>query len=1018
MKKLALCYILFLIVSLASSASANEMRKLFITPPDSTKTKVWWFHGEDSVTKEGITADLEAFRRQGIGGIVYYDQVHGKGIGAPQLMSPQWWDAVLFSAKEAKRLGLSFEANVGNGYVAGGPWITPETGMKRVASSELLFDGTHELDTVLPVPVPAGGYFRDIATLAIPARNHESITMLSDSVIRSNNPKDTIIISTDCGKEFTARSLTYIIGGRAKARTLAMNYPGKPDEEFYGCLYRKLPAPGVLEVSDDGVNYRKVADIDPRYRNHGGVKFKTISFPATTGRFFRIRLHDWGSGNPDDDRMSIEDVTLHQDALTYAWEEKAALVSEYVDGNLTPSYSPEETISRDEIVNLSPYVDENGRLKCAALPKGKWIIMRFGAISTGAKTKHGRKGALGLECDKLSSIGATTQWTNYVKPLVDSIRANGYDIEGIAMDSHEAGPQNWTAGFEKDFSERNGYDIIPFLPAMTGYVIENPETTAGFLHDLRRTLSQLSAERYYGAFDSLARKEGLRFTAQAIGGALCLTGDNIEIKKFIDKPQGEFWAYQTDGSYDIKDCSSAAHLYGKRIASGEAFTDAKYSHKPADIKHLADYACAFGINEFVVCASAYQPSLEGIPGNTANGRQYCLNRNNTFWEFTKPMWDSQARCNFLLRQGEPVVDLGVYLGDDVPIRIISHRLPEIPAGFNFDGFTTDALMTMTVNENEEIVLPSGMKYSAITLPATALPDIVAEKIMDLKKQGAVIFNPNDGEKLPEFLKAANVTPDIAFNPQDSIFFAHRKLENMDIYFIDNHADSPISDTFTFNSSRCHAEKWDHTTGAISALRFKSNADGMNALDLTLAPHESIFVILHDLHDSPQYVNRSAADTFTLNDGWSAWFDPAMGGPGTVDSYKLEDYTISSDSRIKHFSGTAIFSNSFEATPDNSTDYELKIDGFSDVAEVFVNDCYAGSIWCSPWTLDITPYIISGDNKIALKVANSLYNRMIGDLALPENERFTFASTPIVDSDTPLVPSGISGPVSITRYIKD
>lgn len=57
----------------------HDVRQSFITPPDSTRTKVWWFHGEDSVTHEGITADLEAFRRQGIGGLVYYDQVHGKG---------------------------------------------------------------------------------------------------------------------------------------------------------------------------------------------------------------------------------------------------------------------------------------------------------------------------------------------------------------------------------------------------------------------------------------------------------------------------------------------------------------------------------------------------------------------------------------------------------------------------------------------------------------------------------------------------------------------------------------------------------------------------------------------------------------------------------------------------------------------------------------------------------------------------------------------------------------------------
>lgn len=118
------------------------------------------------------------------------------------------------------------------------------------------------------------------------------------------------------------------------------------------------------------------------------------------------------------------------------------------------------------------------------------FVMRFGAISTGAKTKHGRKEALGLECDKLSPLGAECQWKSYIGPLVDSIRSNGLDIEGVTMDSHEAGPQNWTTGFDHEFAARNGYDMLPFLPAMAGYIVDSPDKTSKFLHDLRRTLSR------------------------------------------------------------------------------------------------------------------------------------------------------------------------------------------------------------------------------------------------------------------------------------------------------------------------------------------------------------------------------------------------------------------------------------------------------------------------------------------------------------------------------------------------
>ena len=108
----------------------------FDHPQDSARTKLWWFFGETETTREGITADLEAFKQQGVGGVVYYDQVHGKGEGADKVFDSHWWQSLIFASQEAKRLGLSFEANIGNGYVAGGRWITPDRSMQRLAVSE------------------------------------------------------------------------------------------------------------------------------------------------------------------------------------------------------------------------------------------------------------------------------------------------------------------------------------------------------------------------------------------------------------------------------------------------------------------------------------------------------------------------------------------------------------------------------------------------------------------------------------------------------------------------------------------------------------------------------------------------------------------------------------------------------------------------------------------------------------------------------------------------------------------
>lgn len=122
----------------------------FSSAPDSSRTKVSWFNGETETTREGITADLEAFKKAGVGGVVYYDQVHGDAKEKFSVFSPEWRDALKFSASEAKRLGRSFEINLSNGFVAGGPWITKRLSMKRLCKSEVMVDCGSKFDGVLP----------------------------------------------------------------------------------------------------------------------------------------------------------------------------------------------------------------------------------------------------------------------------------------------------------------------------------------------------------------------------------------------------------------------------------------------------------------------------------------------------------------------------------------------------------------------------------------------------------------------------------------------------------------------------------------------------------------------------------------------------------------------------------------------------------------------------------------------------------------------------------------------------
>ena len=124
-----IAYLVLLMITGLGKVSAqvdNELVGLWRKPSFEYRMKAWWFFGYERTTDEGITADVEALRDAGFGGVVYYDQNHAKNPvanGAEDAFSASWWRHLRFAANEARRTGLSFELNISNGYCAGGRWI-------------------------------------------------------------------------------------------------------------------------------------------------------------------------------------------------------------------------------------------------------------------------------------------------------------------------------------------------------------------------------------------------------------------------------------------------------------------------------------------------------------------------------------------------------------------------------------------------------------------------------------------------------------------------------------------------------------------------------------------------------------------------------------------------------------------------------------------------------------------------------------------------------------------------------
>ncbi len=1080
-----------------SLAASDPLAAAFATPPVSAKPTLWWFWGETVTTDHGITQDLEAMRRAGFGGVVIYEQVFTDRPDALKSLSPEWLARFRFAAAECARLSLTLETNISSGFVAGGPWITPALAMQRMVSSEIVVDGGRPVSLPLPQPPTRLDYYRDVAVLAYPAP--AGADALPEPVRTSTpadidlpalfNPKaqriripasaenQRVLINLDYGRPVTTRSLTYSQRTNAKALIIATQMPTSWADDFYGENMRLNPPLGWLEVSGDTRTWLRVAQLPAIGYQHDTWTAQTVTFPAATGRHFRLNFENWGRNfRSNDTDLIIGNIELRGEARIDQWERKTGNVVDFSNPDLTPAYTGDEIIDPARILDITPHLAADGRLTWDA-PPGRWTILRLGLTPTGAKTKHGRPENMGLECDKLSAAAVRVQWENYVGVLLREVKkVPGAKIAGVGIDSNEHGSQNWTPDFLQQFARRRGYDLRAFLPVMMGRVVGSREQSDEILHDVRRTTADLMSDEYFGTFQKLCHAEGMTSTAQAPGIATCLPSDNIQAKGRTDIPMGEFWMTQTDGTIDCKEAASAAHVYGLPIAAAEAFTGSKADADPAMMKPFADAALALGINKFVVLASVHQPWDDRKPGVTEDRFYLPYQRHNTWWEDSTPFWDTLSRSSHMLRQGLPVVDLLYHLGNDTPLKIATHRLrPAPPAGYDYDVCGDEVLLTRTRVENGRIVLPDGMSYRILVLAGGRhLSAPAARHLHALVTAGATVLGPVKPEGSPSFtdgpagdaevrriadelwgpgplssagekttglgrviwghtpaeaLATLNLTPD--FSPLTNLssaklLFTHRRTSDRDIYFVANHGTTGTSGHARFRITGRIPELWNPETGDIATIDGWRETDGATTVPLVLESHASTFVIFRP-PTAPSFAKNPPAPPALINDTpvlatidgpWSVHFTPGWGAPENIALAQLASWTDHTTPGVRHYSGSATYTVAFDLHALPSTGRVLlDLGKVAVIASIKLNNHDLGIAWKAPYALDASDALRPGRNTLEVRVANLWVNRLIADSALPESERKTWVTWNPYKNTDPLRPSGLLGPVTLRHLTR-
>jgi len=83
-----------------------------------------------------------------------------------------------------------------------------------------------------------------------------------------------------------------------------------------------------------------------------------------------------------------------------------------------------------------------------------------------------------------------------------------------------------------------------------------------------------------------------------------------------------------------------------------------------------------------------------------------------------------------------------------------------------------------------------------------------------------------------------------------------------------------------------------------------------------------------------------------------------------------------------------------------------------MAEVTVNGKSLGLVWHAPYRVDVTNALKPGANEITIKVTNAWVNRLIGDEQPGVEKKYTFADVKPYKANSPLLPSGLLGPVQV------
>ncbi len=743
-----------------SPSNEGLNRNSFQNPSSENSIHAWWHWLDNSITREGITKDLEAMKSQGISTVTILNVglLGEKDMGVPQIKfnTPEWYEMFEWALHEARRLDMHVGAHNCDGWSSsGGPWITPEYSMKRCTWSKTVVRGSGQTVIQLSQPKKNLDYYKDIRVVAFPTKDQTSSFVeikpeislngkLTGDLLYDSNPFSGVSVN-DSSEINIAFSKKFI------ATKIAIH----PRMEFTWGNLEGINYQIELKTSDDGKNFKQFQRLEGTPLN----KTSIIEIHPVNAKYYKLifrKIDSLGFGTMQISELELLDKDEkpgYNTSIPFHLEKTVTTMANKAGDILQQGKEAANAVTASGILDLTQYMTADGTLSWK-VPEGTWTILRIGYTTTEATNAPATSAGRGLECDKMDTAALNLHFRSFpVKLIAHAGQYAGNTFEYMFIDSWECRYQNWTDSFASEFEKRRHYSIVNWLPVICGETVDNSGSTERFLQDFRRTIAELIQENYYKHFNELCQQNGVKSHTEVIyGGTSYPPLDILKSNSYVDVPMFEFWAgpdpktgfinYRpvTGSSWEIP--AQAAALYKKQIIPAESYTGyANYSETPWDLKLYGDRAFCTGINQIVLHSYVHQP-FEKKPGVTLGEFGQSFNRHNPWWEFASQWFTYLARDQYLLQKGTPVADVLYFEGDRYFKELKSSGKYEMPYGYSLQRCNLDVLLNHCKIAEGKLQLDNGLSYAMLLLPDDSVMEYSTLKVIGgLVNAGAVVAGP-------------------------------------------------------------------------------------------------------------------------------------------------------------------------------------------------------------------------------------------------------------------------------------